>query len=352
MVSTRSTRRVSTRWFRHAQPDAIWQIRQRAATPASKDQPRSFDRLKTGSIGVILSLFFLHSLADANPSDFQAVYQLHNAWKAAFERADIDGISNIWAHTDDVKLINLFDDTRIGWDDVHAELFLLFPRVGPTQVTTANLLICVIDDLASATVDYRWSPIPKIPLAATERYQKIDSKWKMVGQDATGGTLPPLRPAIEPPIRNHLSVIDEALLTKNADGLAQIIADGFRFTEKNGTQHDQFDPDLINGDLAEIDTFQLEVVFLNDEVAWIYYLVQMNNPKLRRIRLDLIPPLWQIQRIHFLLDENPLPVFSRMKVATTWAALKMAEKVEHSRNPSLRSRAGFVEDSRNGARFR
>ncbi|MBI1924980.1 nuclear transport factor 2 family protein [Candidatus Poribacteria bacterium] len=286
----------------------------------------STGRIRPRSLGVILSLFFLHSLADANPSDFFGVYQLHNAWKSAFEQADIDGVSRIWAHTDDVKLINLFDDTRLGWDDIHAELFLLFQRVGPTQVTTANLLICVIDDRASATSDYRWSPIPKIPLVATERYQKRDRKWKMVGHDATGGTLPPLRPAVEPHIRNHLSVIDEALLTKNADVLAKIIADGFRFTEKNGTPHDQFDPDLINGDLAEIDHSQLEVVFLNDEVAWVYYLVQMNNPKLRRIRLDLIPPQWQIQHINFQNDENPLPVFSRMNMATTWAAIKMAQK--------------------------
>jgi len=60
--------------------------------------------------------------------------------------------------------------------------------------------------------------------------------------------------------------------------------------------------------------------------------VEINDPKPRRIRWDLIPPNWQIQRIHFQNDENPLPVFSRMNMATTWAAMKRVQKVEDSRN--------------------
>lgn len=280
------------------------------------------------SIGVLILILWLNSLALANPEDLTAVYQIHNSWKLAVEQADIARVSRIWAHSDQIKLINLFDETRLGWDQVHAELFQLFQWVGQTQITTENLLITLAGDRASATSDYWWSPIPKIPLFATELYQKIDGIWKMVGHDATGTTLVPLRPVFEAQIRHHLALINQTVLLKNADLLAERIAFPFFFTQKNGKSHDHFVPDKINSDLASMGKSQLEVVFLTDEAAFLYY--RIDDPQQRRLRFDLIPPDWQIQRITFKATENPLPVFPRMKLALTWATLKMTEKTGRS----------------------
>jgi len=265
---------------------------------------------------LVFSLFLTSLMTLA--SDEQAVYDAHIAWISAFEQADIAAIDAIWTQAPDVILVTIFGEEIKGWQKVQKQIKTSFVLTGRTTIIGENLVITVSDNKASATMDYRWSPFPNIPLKATELYRKENGGWKMIAQDGTGG-LEPLRRNAENRVRERVQQTKDALVRKDFDALQEQIADDdFTFVNLNGTVHPEFDKAIIGKDLEKIREFSLEVIFLTDDTATAHLTLTLigNNEQ----KAQFVIKNFQLTKLDFA--PKPLAVQPKGKLIPTWARIK------------------------------
>jgi ketosteroid isomerase-like protein len=252
-------------------------------------------------------------------ADEGEVYAVHRAWKTAVEQADIAQVDAIWAQTDDALLLTLLGDKIQGWQKVRQEIQKAWDLVGKTKIIVSNRVITVSGDSASATMDYRWSPIPDLPLKATERYRKVDGAWKMHAQDGTGG-LAPLRPNAEIRLRQQVQQTQAALLGNHPAVLKTQIAPDFTYIALNGTVYRQWEADRIESDLKKIHDLCLKVVYLTDDRATAHYLLTLVNADERDIQW-VYDNNWKLTHIN-CAPQAPQTIQPNSKLSMTWARIK------------------------------
>jgi len=267
---------------------------------------------------ICFCLGFLLSTAQA--SDVQEVYDAHIAWKTASEQASLPAVDAIWTHAPDAMLITLFGVQIKGWLEVRQEIKRAFDLVGKTTITVSNLVITVSGEAASATSDYRWSPIPDLPLKATERYRLEGGRWKMHAQDATGG-LEPLRPDDETCLRQKVQQTQAALLGKDLNALMGLIADAFTYIALDGTVHRTFEKAAIGKDVENIRELRLKVIYLTDTAATAHYSLTPVNFDDREIEL-VYNNDWQLTQVNFKPEAESFAVEPSGKRSTTWGHVK------------------------------
>ena len=258
-------------------------------------------------------------------ADVGAVYDAHIDWKTAFEDADIAEVEKIWSHAEDTILITLGGKKKNGFKEIQAALFLSFQLTGETEIDESNLLITLsplregrLGDKASATSDYRWSPLPNVPLKATELYRKENGGWKMIAQDGTGG-LDPLRRNAEARIKEQVQQALDALAGADIDKLAALTADhNFTYVALDGTPHQKLDEAVIGADLEKIQKVHLDVVYLIDDVATAHLTLTLigNNEQ----KAQFVIKNFQLTKLDFA--PKPLTVQPKGKLITTWARIK------------------------------
>ena len=259
-------------------------------------------------------------------ADVGVVYDAHIAWKTAFEKADIAAVSEIWSHAADTTLITLGGKKKNGFKEIQAELFLSFQLTGETEIDESNLLITLsplregrLGDKASATSDYRWSPLPNVPLKTTELYRKENGGWKMIAQDGTGKVLPPLRPDDEIRVREQVQQANDALAGADIDKLAALTADNdFTYVALNGTVHQKLDEVVIGADLEKIRKVLLEVIYLIDDVATAHLTLTLTGNNERNVQFAIKD--FQLTKLNFA--PKSLVVRPKGKLTTIWARIK------------------------------
>ena len=257
---------------------------------------------------LLITLLFLMACFNVASADVGAIYNAHIAWKTAFEGVDIAAVETIWSHATDTTLITLDGKQKNGWKEIQATLFLSFQLTGETNISESNFLITLSGNTASATSDYRWSPLPNVPLKATELYRKEEGVWKMIAQDGTGG-LEPLRKNAFPRLREQEKQTHAALVGKDLDALLGLIADDFTYIALNGTVHREFEKAIIGSDLGKIRT--------DDSATAIDTLTLADDE--RDIQL-VYNTDWKLKTINFA--PSSLAVGPKRKIATCWARIK------------------------------
>ncbi len=72
---------------------------------------------------------------------------------AAFEARDLDTMSDLWAHQDDVACTHPGWATLHGWAAVSASWFAIFDGVAPLQVFVTDERLRLLGDVAWVTLD-------------------------------------------------------------------------------------------------------------------------------------------------------------------------------------------------------
>ncbi len=266
---------------------------------------------------LFITILLLMACFNVASADVGAIYNAHIAWKTAFEGVDIAAVETIWSHTADTTLITLDGKQKNGWKEIQATLFLSFQLTGETNISESNLLITLSGNTASATSDYRWSPLPDVPLSATELYRKEDGVWKMIAQDGTGG-LEPLRRDDETQLREQVQQTHDALVGADLDALLGLIADDFTYIALNGTVHREFEKAIIGSDLGKIRNLRLKVIYLTDDSATAIDTLTLADDE-RDIQL-VYNTDWKLKTINFA--PSSLAVGPNRKIATRWARIK------------------------------
>lgn len=267
---------------------------------------------------LLITLLFWMACFNVASADVGAIYDAHIAWKTAFEGVDIAAVETIWSHAADTTLITLDGKQKNGWKEIQATLFLSFQLTGETNISESNLLITLSGNTASATSDYRWSPLPNVPLSATELYRKENGVWKMIAQDGTGG-LEPLRRDDETHLREQVQQTHDALVGADLDALLGLIADDFTYIALNGTVHRQFEKAVIGKDVEQIRDLHLVVIYLTDDAATAHYTLTHVNSDKREIQL-VYNVNFQLTQINFA--PKSLAVKPNDKHPTLWARIK------------------------------
>jgi len=267
---------------------------------------------------LIAFLCFLAPTFVPSNQEFQAVYNTHIAWKTAFEKADIAAVSEIWSHAADTTLITLGGKKKNGFREIQAALFLSFQLTGETQIDESNLLITLSGDKALATSDYRWSPLPNVPLKATELYRKENGGWKMIAQDGAGG-LEPLRKDDETRLRPLVQKIFGAIALADIDKLLPLVAgNDFTYVALDGTVHQKLDEAVIGADLEKIQKVLLEVIHLIDDVATAHLTLTLTENNERNVQFVIKD--FQLTKLDFA--PKSLAIQPKGKLTTIWARIK------------------------------
>ena len=89
-----------------------------------------------------------------SPADDEAAVRLVvERFYAAFEARDLDAMSDLWAHEDDVACTHPGWATLHGWAAVSASWFAIFDQVAPLQVFVTDERVRVDGDVAWVTLD-------------------------------------------------------------------------------------------------------------------------------------------------------------------------------------------------------
>lgn len=86
-------------------------------------------------------------------SDEGAALEVVERFYAAFEARDLDAMSDLWVHDDEVACTHPGWATLHGWAAVSASWFAIFDQVAPLQVFTTDERVRVVGDVAWVTLD-------------------------------------------------------------------------------------------------------------------------------------------------------------------------------------------------------
>lgn len=75
------------------------------------------------------------------------------AFYAAFEARDLDAMSDLWAHDDEVACTHPGWATLHGWAAVSASWFAIFDGSSPMQVFVTDVRVRVVGDVAWVSLD-------------------------------------------------------------------------------------------------------------------------------------------------------------------------------------------------------
>lgn len=88
-----------------------------------------------------------------DPSADQAVRAVVERFSAAFEAQDLDAMSDLWLHDDDVTCTHPGWAALHGWAAVSASWFAIFGQAPPLQVILTDVQVRVAGEVAWVTAD-------------------------------------------------------------------------------------------------------------------------------------------------------------------------------------------------------
>ena len=113
--------------------------------------------------------------------DESAVAIANRAFYDAFERRDLDAMSDVWEHSDRVVCTHPGWRTLHGWSEVSASWYALFQGPSVLQFILTDERITVADDTAWVTVDENLiGEQLGGTVAALNVFTRDDERWRMV----------------------------------------------------------------------------------------------------------------------------------------------------------------------------
>ena len=113
--------------------------------------------------------------------DADAVRAVNRAYYEAFEARDLDAMSDIWLHGDDVVCTHPGWKTLHGWGAVAGSWFALFGGPQHLQVILTDERVHLSGDVAWVTVDENLiGENVGATVAAVNLFRLIDGDWRMV----------------------------------------------------------------------------------------------------------------------------------------------------------------------------
>ena len=120
-------------------------------------------------------------IADPVPGDLEAVQAANQAYYEAFEGRDLDAMSDVWHHDDDVVCTHPGWKTLHGWGAVAGSWFMLFGGPQHLQVILTDERVHLSGDVAWVTVDENLiGENVGATVAAVNVFGRIDGGWRMV----------------------------------------------------------------------------------------------------------------------------------------------------------------------------
>ena len=113
--------------------------------------------------------------------DVEAVRTANRAYYEAFEARDLDAMSDIWRHDDEVVCTHPGWKTLHGWGAVAGSWFALFGGPQQLQFILTDERVHVVDDVAWVTVDENLiSEQVGATVAAVNVFRRVGERWHMV----------------------------------------------------------------------------------------------------------------------------------------------------------------------------
>jgi ketosteroid isomerase-like protein len=117
----------------------------------------------------------------AESADAEAVRAANRAYYDAFERRDLDAMSDVWLHDDEVVCTHPGWKTLHGWGAVAGSWFALFGGPQQLQFILTDERVHLAGEVAWVTVDENLiSEQLGATVAATNVYRRVDGGWRMV----------------------------------------------------------------------------------------------------------------------------------------------------------------------------
>ncbi len=114
-------------------------------------------------------------------TDEMAVLAANAAFYDAFERRDLDAMSDIWEHSDRVSCVHPGWSILTGWASVSASWFALFDGPQRLQFIVTDERPLVVGDLAWVTCNENLLDEGSTQaVAATNLYERIDDRWVLL----------------------------------------------------------------------------------------------------------------------------------------------------------------------------
>ena len=119
--------------------------------------------------------------AAGDPDGVAAVRTANRRYYEAFERRDLDLMSDVWEHSDRVACTHPGWRTLRGWGAVSGSWFAIFGGPQQLQVILTNESIEVAGDVAWATVDENLLDAEGSgTVAALNLFVRTDGRWRLV----------------------------------------------------------------------------------------------------------------------------------------------------------------------------
>jgi ketosteroid isomerase-like protein len=113
--------------------------------------------------------------------DEDAVLAANRAYYEAFEARDLDAMSDIWCHDDDVVCTHPGWKTLHGWGAVAGSWFALFGGPHRLQFILTDERVRVAGEVAWVTLDENLiSDQVGATVATVNVFRRIDDRWRMV----------------------------------------------------------------------------------------------------------------------------------------------------------------------------
>jgi hypothetical protein len=118
---------------------------------------------------------------------FETLMAANNAFYSAFERRDLDAMSDVWLHADHVSCTHPGWATLHGWAAVSGSWFALFQNDRPMQFILTEVHAVVVGDAGWVTLDENLIAGDQAQtVAAVNIFQRVRGAWQMVVHHGSG----------------------------------------------------------------------------------------------------------------------------------------------------------------------
>lgn len=125
-------------------------------------------------------------------ADLASLLAANRAFYEAFEGQDLDAMSELWSHDDDIACTHPGWATLHGWASVAASWFALFQQNQATQFILTEERARLGGDLGWVTLDENLIEGAGQTVAALNLFRRVGARWEMVCHHA--GAVAPRRP--------------------------------------------------------------------------------------------------------------------------------------------------------------
>lgn len=116
-----------------------------------------------------------------NDTDILAVSSANASFYDAFERRDLDAMSDVWEHSDRVACVHPGWAILTGWGSVSASWFALFDGPQRLQFIVTDERVAVVGDVAWVTCNENLIDGGTTQaVAATNVFARVDDGWRLV----------------------------------------------------------------------------------------------------------------------------------------------------------------------------